>query len=41
MRSSFLCRPDLGDIYKKEFIFLFHINLDIHFKNEFDNPVGN
>lgn len=29
MRSGFWCRPDLEDVYGKEFIFLFHINLDI------------
>lgn len=41
MRPGFLCRPNLGDIYRKEFIFLYHINLDIHYKSLYDSLVGN
>lgn len=37
MRSGFCCRPGLGDIYEKEFIFLFHIKLDFFFFNKYDS----
>lgn len=29
MRSGFLCSPNVDGIYRKEFIFFYHINLDI------------